>query len=570
MKQQNWVPACVGLSLMGLPALSQDVGKDIKPDHWAYAAVQDLAGKGLIKGYPPDNKFLGARTLSRYEMATIIERVIARMDDLVSKQGNSNGASKADLQNLTRSVGEIRDLVEEFKKELLVIGSDLKTAQDDIATLKQQVAQLSDKVNGYDQRITDANKKATEANTLANSALDNINALKTQTTNELGKKVDIGNGRLRIGGTFQTWFATPFGGTLNGNNPSNFSSAPPGRSLGGGAGDTFRLRRFEFFFTGQLMPELANKPGAVDYFLLLDTAKTISNSNSNGIATAQPNSTFLQDAFIGLQLSPHLRLEVGQQKTDMGEEGSRSSSALLTIERSIMNGLPVTAGRIGYVRDTGAMLRFSNRFGKAMIGVFNGNGDAQTNVDGDRSKFAVFNAYYTGIRHLTLGVWGGNNFGDSHPAAGRERLGYTFLYQNGPHFFESEGANARDYAAGNGIPGQGARSRGAYTMYGYSFARKWQVVGRYDIWDPAYLAGQFGTPQTTLVGFGTPILRANHDMREYTVGLNYYLYGRKADGAFDQRAKIQFNYIWEDPETNAVAFFGKRREILLTNFQAAF
>jgi len=563
---------------MAFPALSQEVGKDIKPDHWAYAAVQDLAGKGLIKGYPADGKFLGNRTLSRYEMATIIERVIARMDDLLSKKANAaetappqtEKADKADLDKLTKSVAEIRDLVDEFKKELLVIGTDLKTAQDDIAALKAQVGQLADKVNGFDQRITDADKKASDAKTLADQALDNITGLKTQTSADLGHKIDIGNGRLRIGGTFQTWFGTAFGNTLNGNNPTNFSSAPPGRSFGGGVGDTFRLRRFEFFFTGQLMPEKAGKPGGMDYFLLLDTAKTPSNSNSGGIATAQPNSTYLQDAFIGYQLTGRVRLEVGQQKTDMSEEGSRSSAALLTIERAIMNGLPVTAGRVGYVRDTGAMLRFSDKYGKAMVGVFNGNGDAQTNVDGDRSKFAVFNAYYTGIPHFTLGVWGGNNFGDNRPAAGRERLGYTFIYQNGNHYFESEGANARDYAAGNGKPGQGAQSKGAYAMYGYSFARKWQVVGRYDIWDPAYLAGQFGTPQTTLVGFGTPIARTAHDLREYTLGLNYYVYGRKADGAFDQRAKLQFNFIWEDPEANAVAFFGTRRQILLTNLQAAF
>ena len=53
------------LLLMGLPlaAGAQEVGKDVKPDHWAYEAVQDLARKGLIKGYPPDGNFLGQRTV---------------------------------------------------------------------------------------------------------------------------------------------------------------------------------------------------------------------------------------------------------------------------------------------------------------------------------------------------------------------------------------------------------------------------------------------------------------------------------------------------------------------------
>ena len=44
-------------------AAAQEVGKDVKPDHWAYAAIQDLAKKGLIKGYPPDAHFLGNRAM---------------------------------------------------------------------------------------------------------------------------------------------------------------------------------------------------------------------------------------------------------------------------------------------------------------------------------------------------------------------------------------------------------------------------------------------------------------------------------------------------------------------------
>ena len=32
---------------------------DVDPNHWAYAAVNDLAAKGLIKGYPPSGYFFG-------------------------------------------------------------------------------------------------------------------------------------------------------------------------------------------------------------------------------------------------------------------------------------------------------------------------------------------------------------------------------------------------------------------------------------------------------------------------------------------------------------------------------
>src|SRR5437764_1447244 len=91
--------------LLAVGARAQDVPSDVKPDHWAYAAVEDLAKKGLIKGYPPDGKFLGGRTLTRYEMATIIKRVIDRMDEIIKNQPKT-GPSQEDFDKLKTSVGE--------------------------------------------------------------------------------------------------------------------------------------------------------------------------------------------------------------------------------------------------------------------------------------------------------------------------------------------------------------------------------------------------------------------------------------------------------------------------------
>src|SRR5579871_4703156 len=67
---------------------------DVPRDHWAYAAVEDLATKGLIKGYPPEGDFFGKRTVTRYEMATIIERVLQRTDELLAAK-TDKGASAA-------------------------------------------------------------------------------------------------------------------------------------------------------------------------------------------------------------------------------------------------------------------------------------------------------------------------------------------------------------------------------------------------------------------------------------------------------------------------------------------
>src|ERR1051325_9261743 len=106
------------LALLLLPALplaagAQEVGKDVKPDHWAYEAVQDLAKKGLIKGYPPDGNFLGGRTLTRYELATVLKRVLDRMDELV-KAVPPPGATKEEVAQFKADQDKLRTSLDEI------------------------------------------------------------------------------------------------------------------------------------------------------------------------------------------------------------------------------------------------------------------------------------------------------------------------------------------------------------------------------------------------------------------------------------------------------------------------
>ena len=549
--------ACTSLSVLASASiLAQDVAKDVPTTHWAYDAVQDLAKKGLIKGYPPDGNFIGKRALTRYEMATVIERVLDRMDDIVKNAAkpasDETKADKADLEALRSSLTTIRDLTEDFKKELLVIGADLDKVKADLIAMKMQVG--------------DAVARADEARTLADQALENITELKNNTNAALAKKVDVGTGKLRISGLLQVWAGSAFNKTLGGNFPLNTSAVPPGRNYGGGVGDTFRLRRGELAFVGSITPK-------VDYRAMLDIAKIVSVSGgtfAGGVSTGastSPSSNVLQDLWVGYQIGSRLRIEVGQQKTGLSEEGTRTSSELLTVERSIMNGLPVNIGRVGDIRDTGAMLKFANKQGNITLGLFNDNGATQNSVDTDRSKFAMFNAYFKGIPHWTFGAWGGTKVGDTkntdiNSNVARDRLGATVIYQAGPSFFEAEGAYTRDYLhSSNAKLNQGSSARGGYLLYAYSVNPKWQIVGRYDIWDPAYQAGLNQTGATP-IGFGSPILRAHHNLREYTIGINHYFSGHKA--------KIQLNYIWEETDSNGVAFFGSRRQLLLANFQTAF
>lgn len=58
-------------------ALAANPFSDLPQGHWAYGAVAKLAAEGVVDGYP-DGTFQGNQTLTRYEMAQIVARALAK------------------------------------------------------------------------------------------------------------------------------------------------------------------------------------------------------------------------------------------------------------------------------------------------------------------------------------------------------------------------------------------------------------------------------------------------------------------------------------------------------------
>ena len=107
MKRLATLVLAAGFSLGSLLALGQAASatpfSDVPANHWAYQAIQSLAADGLVEGYP-DGKFKGDRPLTRYEMAVLVARVIAKL------QANGAGyASKADLDKLQKLIDALKD-----------------------------------------------------------------------------------------------------------------------------------------------------------------------------------------------------------------------------------------------------------------------------------------------------------------------------------------------------------------------------------------------------------------------------------------------------------------------------
>lgn len=86
---------------------------DVDTSSWAYQAVCQLSDQGVVDGYP-DGTFKGDKNVSRYELAQIIARLMA-------KEGSLNDSQKAAVRKLSAEyAGELQSLgvrVKELEKK---------------------------------------------------------------------------------------------------------------------------------------------------------------------------------------------------------------------------------------------------------------------------------------------------------------------------------------------------------------------------------------------------------------------------------------------------------------------
>jgi len=135
--------------IMSLPVLA-DPFSDVPQDHWAYDAVQMLEEKGLVEGYP-DGLFKGDRAMTRYEMAMVVARVIAKLEQVQASIPEipdlSIYATKQDLETINK-------LLDEFRNELDALGVRVNNIEDSLGKLTARVEELERvKISGTFQSI---------------------------------------------------------------------------------------------------------------------------------------------------------------------------------------------------------------------------------------------------------------------------------------------------------------------------------------------------------------------------------------------------------------------------------
>ncbi len=94
---------------------------DVPAGHWAYQAVTSLAQEGVIEGYG-DATYRGERTITRYEMAQMIAKALAKTDSSFAAESGINPGNRDGVVHQHATKADLDRLVEEFRPELEQLG----------------------------------------------------------------------------------------------------------------------------------------------------------------------------------------------------------------------------------------------------------------------------------------------------------------------------------------------------------------------------------------------------------------------------------------------------------------
>ena len=121
------------------PAFAQPFA-DVPTDHWAFDAIAELAAKGIIEGFP-DGTFKGDRGVTRYEVAMIVARILARIEAIkiptpTAPAPTAPQVTRADVQTIQR-------LVNEFRAELAALGVRVTAVEEELTALKTKTTNVA-------------------------------------------------------------------------------------------------------------------------------------------------------------------------------------------------------------------------------------------------------------------------------------------------------------------------------------------------------------------------------------------------------------------------------------------
>lgn len=309
--------------------------------------------------------------------------------------------------------------------------------------------------------------------------------------------IHVGHGTLKLGGLLQGWSVWD----ENDN-------------------DRFRVRRTEVKFSGDILGDQMFK-----YTVMIDPVQVQEDNTRRSI---------LQDALFTIDhmsFLPHHKLDLGQYKLPLTEEGLRSSAKLDTAERSYI------ARTFGDQRDIGAMLTGDWPGVTYQAGVFNGSGQNQADANDQKDvagrivvrplKALKLEEEYPDIGQIELGL-SGYYRPDHGSTRDKKRLGYEARYEYKNLFLKWEYMFGQGTASANATSENSTKATGWYVEAGYTLSPwipKLEAVAKFESWDPNELVSL-------------------DKERDLTLGLNYFIN--------KENAKVQLNYIHKDEQATEI------------------
>ena len=180
--------AAVAALTAGVSAYAANPFSDVTADDWAYQAVSDLSAQGVVEGYP-DGTFKGERNMTRYELAQIVARLMAKEDQLNAEQQatlDKLAGEYADelanlgvrVANLEKKVGNISWSGDARMQYQHALNDDGKAKDADVWSGRMRInveGQVNDQVTVNGRFVTNMYFKNAEDDD-GNTTMDRINA----------------------------------------------------------------------------------------------------------------------------------------------------------------------------------------------------------------------------------------------------------------------------------------------------------------------------------------------------------------------------------------------------------
>lgn len=122
---------------------------DVPAGHWAYDAVNKLAAEGVVEGYP-DGTYGGDRLMTRYEMAQIVAKAMAKganVDKLAAEFAGELDSLGVRVANLEKKADNVR-ITGQIRYEYGDRSGDLKEKNSKVGSIAQHRLRTRIFVNG--------------------------------------------------------------------------------------------------------------------------------------------------------------------------------------------------------------------------------------------------------------------------------------------------------------------------------------------------------------------------------------------------------------------------------------